>query len=120
MRRLGYVLQPKDIFNHQDIAGLAAVTIREGEQEESGEQGILSGAFGLLPIQSWYLEKGPAAVSHFNQSVLLKIDKRVTGEALASAQTRLMAQHDALRLSFEEKAREWHQPYGTATGHLYM
>ena len=120
MRRLGYVLQPKDIFNHQDIAGLAAVTIREGQQEETGEQGILSGAFGLLPIQSWYLEKAPAAVSHFNQSVLLKIDKRITAEALALAQNQLIAQHDALRLTFEEKAGEWQQAYGTATGHLYM
>ncbi len=119
MRRLGYVLQPKDIFNHQEIAGLSAVTSREGEQEELGEQGLLSGAFGLLPIQSWYLEKAPAAVSHFNQSVLLKIDKSVTAEALQAALEQLLAQHDALRLSFEEKEGVWQQAYGTANVELY-
>ena len=120
MRRLGYVLQPKDIFNHQEIATLSAVTAREGEQEETGEQGILSGSFSLLPIQSWYLEKGPKEISHFNQSVLLKIDKRITAEALQAAQNQLMAQHDALRLTFEEKAGVWQQAYGNTNVQLYI
>ena len=69
MRRLGHVIQPKDVFNYQEIASLSAAIGRGMENEVTGEQGVLSGSFGLIPIQSWYLEKERADLSHFNQSV---------------------------------------------------
>src|SRR5258708_38546122 len=103
MRRLGHIIQPRDIFTYQEIAGLSAAMKRNTGSGVSGEQGTLSGTFGLLPIQSWYLEKEPRELSHFNQSVLLKIDKRVTAEVLQSALDQLRSQHDALRLSFKKQ-----------------
>ena len=76
MRRLGHIPRPKDIFNYQEIASLSEAIRRRTEKEVKGEQGILTGSFGLLPIQSWYLEKERAEASHYNQSVLLKINKK--------------------------------------------
>src|SRR6185437_10178418 len=81
MRRLGHVIQPKDIFSNQTIAGLSAVIGKHGSHE-SGEQGLLTGTFGLLPIQEWYLERSDKDISHYNQSVLLTIDKNITAEML--------------------------------------
>ena len=113
MRRSGYIMQPKDIFNHQAIAGLSD-QIRQGTGSiATGEQGVLSGTFGLVPIQSWYLEKEPAELSHFNQSVLLKIDKSITAATLQTAFEQLLLQHDALRLVFEKSNNTWQQRYGT-------
>ena len=111
MRRLGYILQPKDLFNYQEIGVLSEAMKRSLASGVSGEQGELSGTFGLLPVQSWYLEKEPREISHFNQSVLLKIDKRITAEVLQTALDRLRSQHDALRLSFKKQEGVWRQEY---------
>src|SRR6185437_2509060 len=115
MRRLGHTIQPKDIFKYQTIASLSAAIGQGTDSRVSGEQGILSGSFGLLPIQSWYLEKEQPAISHFNQSVLLKIKKDITPAVLQAALDQLMIHHDALRLGFEKETGQWQQCY-TATG----
>ncbi len=114
MRRLGYIMQPKDVFNYKDIAALADLIDRDTENAVTGEQGILSGSFGLTPIQSWYLESEPADISHFNQSVLLQIDKIISAEILQSAFEQLVSQHDVLRLKFKKIIGVWQQEYGTA------
>src|SRR6185437_16202323 len=115
MRRLGHTIQPKDIFKYQTIASLSAAIGQGTDSRVSGEQGILSGSFGLLPIQSWYLEKEQPAISHFNQSILLKIKKDITPAVLQAALDQLMIHHDALRLGFEKETGQWQQCY-TATG----
>jgi len=118
MRRQGYMMQPRDIFKYQEIAGLSAAISRGTEKEATAEQGLLSGTFGLLPIQSWYLGKEQHGVSHYNQSILLSIDKSVTAATLHVALEELMAHHDALRLGFERDGESWQQRYGTASGQL--
>src|SRR6185437_12211853 len=50
MRRLGYFIQPKDIFNHQVIAALSDSIVKSSEIAITGEQGTLTGSFGLVPI----------------------------------------------------------------------
>jgi amino acid adenylation domain-containing protein/non-ribosomal peptide synthase protein (TIGR01720 family) len=118
MRRLGHVI-PKDIFNYQEIASISDA-IERGISNAPEEQRVLSGPFGLVPIQSWYLQREQADVSHFNQSVLLKIDKKITAEVLQAALDSLMLQHDALRLLFEKNTGVWRQEYGSAQTKLYV
>src|SRR5258708_6791212 len=113
MRRLGHIIHPKDIFTYQEIAGLSEAMKRNTGSGVSGEQGELSGTFGLLPIQSWYLEKEPRELSHFNQSVLLKIDKKITAVMLQKVLDQLRSQHDALRLSFKKSEGSWQQEYSS-------
>ena len=79
------------------------------------EQGYLNGASGLLPIQQWYFEKDPNDIAHYNQAVLLKIDKHITGELLQHAFEIITAQHDALRFQYDRANGSWHQEYGSAT-----
>ncbi|GAA3937011.1 hypothetical protein GCM10022209_34820 [Chitinophaga oryziterrae] len=111
-RRFGLALQPKDLFTYQTIAGLSSSRKRDAI---SGEQGMLTGNSGLLPIQQWYFETAGATVPHFNQSVLLGIDKQVDEDTLSFAITQLLNYHDALRFTF---IRSWEQSYGTYEGQL--
>jgi len=111
-RNKGYILQPGDLFIYQTISQLAAVVAGRTNKINAGEQGILTGSCGLLPVQQWYLESHPLHVSHYNQSVLLEIDKGIDELQLKSAFRQLMEQHDALRFSFHQEGNNWIQEYG--------
>jgi aryl carrier-like protein len=116
-QRAGYVLRPRDLFTYQTIAGLSEVLAeRSGEEMARGvEQGILTGTSGLLPIQEWFFSQEQASVSHFNQSILLGIDKSIALSTLEKALRELVLTHDALRFRYRRDASGWHQEYGDAT-----
>ena len=113
-RRSGYELQVGDVFTYQTISRLSVLLEQRSDKQfdESGEQSVLGGECGLLPIQQWYLEKDPKEVSYFNQSVLLEIDKGVSEPVLKRAVEQLMSHHDALRFKYYKKEGQWHQVYG--------
>ncbi len=116
MRRHGYELRAKDIFVHQTISRLSAAIAERSQLEASGEQGILSGLSGLLPIQQWYLEKDAVAISHYNQAILLGIKKAVSATDLNKAIEHLTLQHDALRFSYKKVDDGWQQEYTHSKG----
>ncbi len=113
-KRFGYNLQPKDIFVHQTIKKLSQAIAQKSAAAVSGEQGLLTGAAKLLPIQQWYFDIEQSNFSHFNQKLLLKIDKSITGALLGEVIEQLSIQHDALRFKYSRKENCWNQEYGTA------
>ncbi len=120
-RRLGLVLQPRDIFLHQRISSLSqALGSRAGvDGGVTAEQGELAGRSGLLPVQRWYLERPQPERSHFNQSLLLEIDKAVSFVQLRAAFGVLLGQHDALRFRYtDHPGHGWEQEYMPMTGEL--
>jgi non-ribosomal peptide synthase protein (TIGR01720 family) len=118
VRRLGYELQPKDLFMHHTIAQLSVAIAGRAASSVLGEQGFLTGSSGLLPIQQWYFENEHRALSHFNQSVMLRVEKSVTAETLSTAVKQLLVQHDTLRFVYTKMADQWQQSYGSAAGML--
>jgi non-ribosomal peptide synthase protein (TIGR01720 family) len=120
IRQQGYEIRPKDIFLHQNIARLSAAIAERsvGESSSGGEQGMLRGVSGLLPIQQWYLEKGHAGLSHFNQSVLLGIDRGVSIADLDESVRLLSRRHDSLRFVYRREESGWRQEYGSYEGGL--
>jgi amino acid adenylation domain-containing protein/non-ribosomal peptide synthase protein (TIGR01720 family) len=118
--RMGYSLQPKDIFTHQTISALALALAQKNQSEIKAEQGKLQGELGLIPIQSWYLETAKEHVSHFNQSVLLTIDKQITPEQLEQSLELIIAQHDSLRLQFIKTEQGYRQSYGSSKSSLQI
>ncbi|WP_225000412.1 non-ribosomal peptide synthetase, partial [Cesiribacter sp. SM1] len=56
--------------------------------------------------------------NHFNQSLLLKVSKELTEEALDKAVKAIVARHDALRFRYSREAGVWQQAYGTGEGAL--
>jgi len=113
-KREGLELQPKDIFDYQTIAELAAWSEKGGVVIDA-EQGMLSGEVPLLPIQQWYLESAYEHKSHFNQSHLFCIDEQIEQTDLSQVVDALVAQHDALRLKFVFEDKQWKQRYVEST-----
>jgi amino acid adenylation domain-containing protein/non-ribosomal peptide synthase protein (TIGR01720 family) len=110
--RLGYSLQPKDIFTHQTISALALALAQKNQSEIKAEQGKLQGELGLIPIQSWYLETAKEHVSHFNQSVILALNKQIDSSMLEECFRVISNFHDSLRLVFRKEDGSWIQQYG--------
>ena len=111
-RRLGLILQPKDLFLYQTVGKLSSAIAERSGALIVGEQGILTGLSGLLPIQQWWLQMEPADTNHFNQSVLLGLNKSITASGLQQAMEVLMDHHDALRFKYYLQKGEWKQEYG--------
>jgi amino acid adenylation domain-containing protein/non-ribosomal peptide synthase protein (TIGR01720 family) len=108
--RAGLKLLPRQFFQHPTVAGLAAVA--GTAQAKQSEQGQVSGAAPLTPIQRWFFEQELAVPAHYNQSLLLQTRRPLQAEALRATVRGLLRQHDALRLRFERGAegewRQWH------------
>jgi amino acid adenylation domain-containing protein/non-ribosomal peptide synthase protein (TIGR01720 family) len=73
-----------------------------------------------VPVQQWYLEKEPKHVSHFNQSVLLAIDKGINESILKVVFEQLLRHHDALRFKYYQKEGAWHQVYGNVEASIIV
>jgi amino acid adenylation domain-containing protein/non-ribosomal peptide synthase protein (TIGR01720 family) len=102
----GLRLIPRDLFVHQTIAELAASKRRN---ESSAEQGMVTGAVPLTPIQHWFFEVEQPQPSHFNQALLLELQEQANPEWLRQAVEAVLRHHDALRLRFEKLDDGWHQ-----------
>jgi non-ribosomal peptide synthase protein (TIGR01720 family) len=110
-RKAGIELRPKDVFSHQTVADLSDAVQRKNDIAVQAEEGWLSGSSGLTPIQQWYLDRNEQQISHYNQSLLFKIDKSITAGKLQQCFDVLLAHHDALRFRFTKKDKQWCQEY---------
>jgi len=108
----GLQLSPKDLFEHQTVAQLAAVAGTAVAVE--AEQGLVMGPVPLTPIQHWFFAQELSEPQHFNQTLLLEVRQAVEPELLAEAGRQLVQQHDALRLRFERTESGWRQYHGGA------
>ncbi|NJO88541.1 MAG: hypothetical protein HC831_05925 [Chloroflexia bacterium] len=106
-RKENVFLQPRHFFEHQTIAELALVA--ESGSNILAEQGILSGEVQLTPIQHYFFEQNFKNVHHWNQSVLLRVNKPLDKVILEQAFTKLIEHHDCLRLRFSKKSDIWSQ-----------
>ena len=109
----------RQLFAHQCIAELAAVTEAGGSSVVVAPQGEVTGKVVLTPIQRWFFEgEEREAVNHFNQAVLLAVRQRVELDLLARAVAAVVAHHDGLRLRYQvDEEGSWQQEcVGVAQG----
>jgi non-ribosomal peptide synthase protein (TIGR01720 family) len=104
--RAGLHLTPKDLFQHQTVAALAAVARTTGGV--AAEQGIVTGEVQLTPVQRWFLEREMTDSHHYNQAVMLSVSN-LDAARLDRIVKRLVEHHDALRLRFERTEQGWRQ-----------
>jgi non-ribosomal peptide synthase protein (TIGR01720 family) len=105
--RVGLHLTPQQVFQHQTIAAMAAVA---GTQKAiQAEQGLVTGALPLTPIQEWFFDKESPESHHFNQSVLLEVRGALDPNLLEQSFRALVSHHDALRLRFVQWKSGWEQ-----------
>jgi amino acid adenylation domain-containing protein/non-ribosomal peptide synthase protein (TIGR01720 family) len=104
----GLRLTPKDLFQHQTIAGLAAVA-GTGRRTPEAEQGCVHGSVPLTPIQCWFFEQNLSDVHHYNQALRLETKPGLDSSQLERAVQSLVEHHDALRLRFFLNEEGWQQ-----------
>jgi amino acid adenylation domain-containing protein/non-ribosomal peptide synthase protein (TIGR01720 family) len=108
----GISISVKDIFNDPTIASLALVA--QDQKHLSGimpEQGSAEGKVPLTPIQYWFFEQSFAEKDHFNQAVLLEVNRKLDLSLLNKALALLVEHHDALRLRYFQAREGWQQAY---------
>jgi len=102
----GLALSPKQIFECQTIAELAACC---GRDVVVSTQEPVSGPVSLSPIQRWFFDQQFTAPHHWNQSMLLEVDQHISVSLLQKAIEGLVAHHDVLRSRFEQVGSAWTQ-----------
>ncbi len=105
----GLQLTPKQIFQYQTIAGLAAVAGSAVTVE--AEQGLVSGPVPLTPIQQWFFAQELPAPHHWNQARLIAVRDPLDPSLLEAAVAQLILHHDALRLHFTHTDQGWQQTH---------
>jgi len=103
----GLRLQPRHVFMHQTVAELAAVAGQA--QASTAEQGTVTGAAPLTPVQRWFFAHDIADAHHWNLSLLFAARERVDAGALERACAAVLAHHDALRMRYTRGAGGWEQ-----------
>ena len=106
-RQAGVELTPRQLFENQTIAELAAVAGRG--VAVVAEQGAVRGRAPLTPFQSVFFEWEMARPEHFNQSLMLDLEAGGETELLEQAVAGLLKQHDALRMRYKRGPEGWEQ-----------
>ncbi|AGC45639.1 amino acid adenylation domain-containing protein [Myxococcus stipitatus DSM 14675] len=108
-RGFGLSLATRDLFQNQTLEALARVA-RAASTRLVGEQGPVSGAVPLLPVQQHLLHHDAAHAHHFNQAMLLECREPLSPAHVEEALRHLVTHHDALRLRFtRDDAGRWEQ-----------
>jgi non-ribosomal peptide synthase protein (TIGR01720 family) len=112
-RQAGFKLTPKDIFDHQNIAELAAIA--QNNKAISAEQGLVIGNIPLTPIQQWLFDQTQPDIRHWNQAILLELRQNLDPFLLQQTIEKLLLHHDALRMQFVRRESEWQQFNASST-----
>lgn len=106
-KQAGVQLTPKQMFEHQTIAELAAVA--DTTPTVQAEQGPVAGLLPLIPIQQWFFEQNQPDLHHWNLAILQEVLLAIDSVILQQALQQLMTHHDALRLRFVRSESGWQQ-----------
>lgn len=117
-RQKGLRMTPRDVFLHPTLASLA-------EKAQADSLAIAASArvedeAMLGPIQHWLLEQGLPNLAHWNQGIILNINRSLEPERLERAIAKVVADHPALRARFLYKDGQWHQEFASISVPITM
>ena len=95
-RKAGLAITPRAVFEHQTVAGLAAVAEAVAPAASSVPD-LATGGLPALPIMRWLAERG-GPLDRFHQAMLLEVPAGLRCDHLAGALQAVLEHHDALRL----------------------
>ncbi|MFC9502549.1 amino acid adenylation domain-containing protein [Streptomyces sp. NPDC057002] len=102
----GLRITPRDVFEQQTAAGLAAVASGTDALQAPSDPGDGFGEVPLTPAMHRLRERG-GPIGPFSQTVLLRTPAGADERRLAAALLALLDHHDALRLRLTESAGDW-------------
>ncbi len=97
----------REIFEHQTIAGLAAIV--ESGSTVQAEQGIIVGETTFTPILRKFLEIWSEHLADNITLYSLEFRDRISSELLREAIRHLIIHHDALRMTLSHDGSDWRQ-----------
>ena len=103
--REGLLLTPRHLFEYPTVEGLASVASKGVAIK--ADQTMQKGTFPLLPITHWFIEQGLARTDHWNQSLMLKSERRLDPQILEQIVGHIYLHHDALRLALHDNVLEF-------------
>ena len=111
LRLAGWKLSPRQIFERQTVAQLAAAAEPVGDAKPVGARDA-QGEAPLLPFQQAFFEMRVPVRNHWNQAVLLKCREPLQPPALRQALCAVVRHHDSLGLRYSQDAEgAWRQRY---------
>ena len=112
--REGIKLTVADIFKHKTVAGLSSNLEFSTGQHSSNAQPETNNPFILSPIQQLFFDNNPTNFNHFNQSLVLFLQKPVALHNLTNAIRCVVQNHSMLRARFaKDRNGNWCQSIGT-------
>src|SRR5207249_1802703 len=101
IRKAGLLLTPRDVFQQQTVAALAAVAkIQDEIAQPAWDEAAAIGEVSATPIMRSFLERG-GPIRQFHQSILLRVPERLSASDLAGSLQAVVDAHDALRMRME-------------------
>lgn len=116
LRQAGWQAKAMDLYAAPVLADFAKKLLPVGEM--AGVDTKAEGVCGLLPAQLRLQELMQEIPVHFNLSVLLEMADWVNADMLEQALQALIAQHDALRLSFDNETAHFNEISNKPVLHL--
>ncbi|MDF3932682.1 non-ribosomal peptide synthase/polyketide synthase [Pseudomonas citronellolis] len=113
IRKLGYKLSPKQLFERQSVRALAQWLESAAPKAAPvvASAPSVAAELPLAPVQARFFERVPLAQrSHWNQAVLLQPREAIDLDALDRALHWLLQQHPALRLRFADGQQRVAEP----------
>ena len=96
---VGYKVEVKDIFSYPKIIQL--IPFVKDNKRIIAQKEII-GKIKLTPIQKWFFKLKDINKNHFNQDMLLEIDKSIETTDIKESITLLLQHHDILRASYKK------------------
>jgi amino acid adenylation domain-containing protein/non-ribosomal peptide synthase protein (TIGR01720 family) len=109
LKKHGLKIMPKQLYDNPTIARLAAVVTTS---EMKSEPELVSGKLPLTPVQRWFFQQDSPVPQHYNQSLLLEVQRPINALYMKRVVEALVLHHDALRLRFIREGGQWMQVYG--------
>ncbi|WP_185443940.1 non-ribosomal peptide synthetase [Kribbella qitaiheensis] len=113
-RKAGLIFTPRDVFRHQTVAKLAAVSTVDAAAGSAGAASAGAGSARVAevgPVQLTPLQTALAATgeawSGFHQSVLIQIPADLGLDRLTGALQKVVDHHDALRFVVRKDGGSW-------------
>ncbi len=102
-RQQGIILAPRDLFERQTIAELAAIA-RIAPTETGDPEPDAAGPAPLTPIQSWFFAQAMPNRDDWNQRIIIASEAPLDLGLLRQSLLHVAERHDALRFRFCEQA----------------
>ncbi|KZW99590.1 hypothetical protein JL49_16430 [Pseudoalteromonas luteoviolacea] len=103
-RSLGVELNVSDIFTYTNVAKLSEHLAMTQQTVAPGiQQAQCNGFLEPLPAQQWFFEQTFSAPEHWNQAVMVSVDKTLSDTDIHQSVACLMRLHDSLRLVVDGK-----------------